>query len=380
MANTLTGLFPILYQALDVVSREMVGFIPAVNSDTGAERAALGETVTWPVSGAGSPASIAPAAYGPSPADTTVNAPSLTISKAYSDTFYYTGEEIKGIQNSGQYGALLNQRFAQSMRSLVNLIEIDLANQAFNAARAYGTAGTTPFGTAGDLTDVAQSRKILEDSGAPMMDLHMVLNTTSAANLRGKQNVLFRVNESGTDAMLRKGVLGELQGFNLHESAGLATFTKGTGTAYVTSGAVVAGQTVIPLITGSGTIKAGDVITIGADTAKYVVQVGIAAPGSITINKPGLLLGQTSGQAITVLNNYTPNLFFSRNALGLVTRAPALPPGGDVAQDHVIITDPVSGLSFDVGMYTQYRRIAFEVGIAWGTAALKSEHLGILLG
>ncbi len=48
--NTLTGLIPTIYTAhSDVVSREQVGFIPAVAKNAKADAAAKDQTVTAPV-------------------------------------------------------------------------------------------------------------------------------------------------------------------------------------------------------------------------------------------------------------------------------------------------------------------------------------------
>lgn len=41
MANTLNSLIPTLYESLDIVSRELVGFIPSVALDANAARAAV---------------------------------------------------------------------------------------------------------------------------------------------------------------------------------------------------------------------------------------------------------------------------------------------------------------------------------------------------
>ena len=66
--------------------------------------------------------------------------------------------------------------------------------------------------------------------------------------------------------------------------------------------------------------------------------------------------------------------------MSVATRAPALPQQGDSAVDRTIITDPVSGLSFEVSVYAQYRQVQYEIALAWGCAALKPEHLAIVLG
>ena len=70
--NTLTGLIPTLYAALNVVSREMVGLIPAVNRDSSAERAAVGQVVRSPIAAAGDLEDIVPGEQPKNSGGTTV--------------------------------------------------------------------------------------------------------------------------------------------------------------------------------------------------------------------------------------------------------------------------------------------------------------------
>lgn len=380
--NTLTGLIPDLFQALNIVSREQVGFITAVLKNAAAERAAKGEKIAWPVVPPGTAADIAAAATGPDPDAKTIEAPYATISKSRSVTFFLTGEEEKGLGNAGVDQVIIRDNFAEAIRTLVNEIEVDLAAEAYKgASRAYGTAGTAPFGTAEDFSDFANIVKIMNDNGAPKTDRHLVLNSAAALNLRSKHKELMNVAAAGGASMLREGVFIPIQGLALGESAGLVLHTKGGGSAYVADGAAAVNVHDIAVKTGSGTILAGDIVTFEDDAGnKYVVNTGIAAPGTFVIGKPGVLVDVDDGDDVTIGNNYTPNVAFHRDALFLAARAPAAPSRGDAAIDAIIIQDPETGLAFEVRMYAQRRRIAYEVGIAWGVKAVKSEHIVILLG
>ena len=383
MPNTLTDLIPDLYEALDTVSRELTGLIPAVTLDSGVERAAVGQEVRSFVTPASTAADITPAQQAPNTGDQTIANKSITISKARGVPVRWNGEEQRGLNSGAGYGSILQGQFSQAMRTLTNEIETDLAGLYLSSSRAYGTAGTTPFGTAGDFSDASNALKILKDNGAPLSDNQMVINTSAGASFLGKQA---QANVAGTDAIQRQGIIMPTTGMDIRESAQIITPASGTGSSATTNAAGYAiGATVITLASaGTGTILAGDVITLAGDGNKYVVASGdadVSGGGTITLAAPGLRVAiTTSATAITVVAASARNMVFNRSAIVLATRTPAVPSEGDDAVDATMITDPRSGLTFEVRLYKEYRQVHYEVSAAWGFSMVKPEHTALLLG
>jgi len=380
--NTLTNLIPFLYSAADVVSRELVGFIPAVTRDSRIDSVALNQTVNVPVVGEITPVSITPAATAPDTGGFAPGNVTVTISNQFAAPIAWNGDEEVAVSGTGLLDNVMTQRFAQGMRGIVNKIEADLAALHAEASRAHGTFNIQPFGTAGDLSDMAEVIKILEDNGAPQTDLRAVLSSTAIANIRGKQSALFKVNEAGTDQLLRRGIIGDIFGVGLGQSSQVKTgVAVGTGASYTTNTAGYAvGATAITLITGTGTILAGDIITIAGDTNKYVVKTALTA-GVVTLQEPGLKAAiPGSAKAVTVVGATDRNMVFSRSSMILATRSPYMPSGGDQADDVTTITDPVSGLGFQVASYSQYRQRHIEISAAWGVKMIAGRHAALLIG
>ncbi len=389
MANTLTSLIPDFYAALDVVSRELVGFIPSVARNASADQIAANQTLRIPVSPANAAGkNITPAMSLPAAADQTIANVSLTISKYRAFPFSWSGEEQKSVDAGPGYLTIQQGQIAQAIRAAVNEMEADIAAAAYKAAsRAYGTAATTPFGTAGDYSDAAQLRKILDDNGAPLSDRILVVNTAAGANIRAKQAQAYM---AGDASLLRQGVIFDINGFMIRESAQVPTVTAGTmASASTVSGALTVGQTSLSLknATGTGTVAAGDIITLANDTNKYVVAAASfaganpATGDTITLAAPGIRMAQGAAErVITVVATAARNIGFTRNAILLGTRLPIVPFSGDQASDRMTITDPVSGISLGLAYYPGYMMGEYEIQLAWGVSVIKPENVAILLG
>lgn len=387
-ANTLSALIPDIYAAMDVVSRELVGFIPSVGRAVSVERAAVGQTVQIPVSSVQAAVDIAPAMAVPEPPDNTLGTGQMALTKARAVPFGFTGEEQRALNSGGGPGYLTARGMivAEALRTLTNEVERDLAVEgAANASRAYGTSGTTPFAT-DDLSALAQIRRILNENGAPVTGRSMVLDTLAAANLITVKN-LSRVNEAGSQMTLRQGELLDVYGMSLKETGQGVSHVKGTGAGATTNAAGYAvGATVITLAAaGTGTIVADDVVTFAGDTNQYVIESGdadVSNGGTITLAAPGLKVAiPAAATNITVTNSYSAaGVAFSQDALWVAMRPPAIPEEGDLAVDRLLVTDPRSGVTFEFAIYLGYKKVRYEVSLVWGVKATKPRHIALLKG
>jgi hypothetical protein len=322
----------------------------------------------------------------PAEADQVIGSVAVTLSKTKAVKFSWDGEEERGLNTGPGISSIWRGQFAQALRVLVNEVEADLTALQSKFSRAYGTAATTPFGTASDFTDATQTLRILKDNGAPLSDNQLIINTAAGASFLGKQA---DANRMGTDTILRQGVFQTVSGMDIRESGQVVTQTAGAMASATTSNAALTvGQTVLPLAAaGTGVVAAGDIITLANDANKYVVtSVSFAGanPGAsdtITIAAPGIRIAQSAAtRAITVIATSARNMAFNRSAIVLATRLPERPSAGDMAIDVTTLVDPRSGLAFEVAIYPGYRKVVYEVSLAWGVQVIKPAHTALLLG
>ena len=130
MANTLTNLIPDAYRALNVVSREMVGFIPSVQLDPSAEQIAFNQNIRIPLAPVNSAGrDITPAMALPTAAYQTIANVNHTLSKNRAFPFSWTFEEMKSVNGGPGYLTIQQQQIAQALRAAVNEMEAVVANE-----------------------------------------------------------------------------------------------------------------------------------------------------------------------------------------------------------------------------------------------------------
>jgi hypothetical protein len=175
------------------------------------------------------------------------------------------------------------------------------------------------------------------------------------------------------------GVVTELEGFRIHQSGQVQTHTSGYRLGASSTGSYVAGATAITIDTaGSGTSYPADVVSFAGQADKYVIDTTTSAT-ILNMAAPGLVTS-LGAVVMTDHSSYVANMAFNEDAIVLISALPNLPEGGDQAVSRMTVQDPVSGLLFEVSEYKGYRKVIYVVAAAWGTKAVKTEGIALLLG
>ncbi len=380
MANTFSALVPILYGDEQIVARELTAAVSAVDTKFDSQAAGLNQTIRVPIAPTLATTTYTPAMTTSAGADMVESYADVVLNNNYQSTFNLTGEQMAFLQTGGGgalFSSWLKQAFQQAIRSVVNTIEADLCTAIYKgASRATGTAGTTPFGS--NLTDAANQRKVLDDNGAPSADRTLVISTACGANLRGLTQ-LTNVNQGGTSDVLRNGKLINLFGIDIAESAQTVTTTPGNGTSYVIDGTgnTAVGSTVLKLKTGSGTIVAGDVISIQSDSNKYVVTSALSG-GLVTIGAPGLKVATADSKTVTVGSAYSANFALHKNSVVAVIRPPFIPQNPGIRTYPIM--DPKTGLTLLVAEVIGDGMITYRVHAVTGYKVVQGANISVLMG
>lgn len=384
MSNDLSSLRPVLFSAAQEVAQEPVAILNSINTSFDNKGVALGDSVKVPVAPAASVASWTASMTPTTGTDKVASEVSVQIQDFVSTSWHLTGEQQRSLQNGGSDQEWIRQLIAQGMRGIRNTMESAAASVIYkNASRAFGTAGTTPFGTNIDV--IAEIRKGMKDNGAPMSDMSLVIDTSAGLNAR-KLSIIQQADQAGSDAERRSGEFLRQFGFAIKESAGIQAHTKGTGANYdiIAAGEAI-GQTVLSLEGGnSGTILPGDIVTFAggaADTNKYMVTSGGtatgAAAGTITIGNPGLRIAKVDADEMTIGNSYTANLAFERAAVVGVVRPPVYTPNGNTS---IMNISDQFGMTYMLVQTIGHGMVTWELIAGYGFKVVQSEYVFVLMG
>lgn len=377
--NIISNLIPTLYRSLNTVAREMVGATSAVTRDSNAQAIAVGQKIDFPVSASLKTRDASPSDTIPQSEEVDITNRTLEITKSKAADITIVGNNEVALGNL--HSAILENQITEAMRSLTNEVEADICNVAvaegLNAGNSTGTSGTTPF--ADDIKALNKALMQLKKKGAPMTELQLVLNPEASENLRNLKN-LQSVSDSGNDDLLRRGVFGRIGGFDIRESAGFGSHTKGTGSGYLVNGGARQGDTMVAVDTGSGTFVKGDLIKFGESSNSYVIAEDVAT-GATAIRLVSPLQEDVADNAeVTIGENYLASVAFPRSAIWLATRTVPNSTLGDASIESRTITDPVTGLSFGLSVYPGYKQSRLEINLAWGVGVIKPNFVVPVLG
>lgn len=376
--STITELAPVLFSAAHQVAAEPFGAIDAINTSFDNKGVAKGDKIKIPYVPAAGNTQFTAANVTSAGSGITAQATEVVITKSQKNSMVLTGEQIRSLENGGNWQEWASQWSQAAMRALRNEAEQDACTAIkVGASRAYGSADVTPFATS--LNDLNRVRQILRVNGAPMQDLQLVVDTNAELNMLNL-GIVQQAYAAGSDQERRSGTLRPQLGFNIRSSAGIQRHTTAAAASYALSKATTVGATGLETKTGTAATSLGDIFHLASDTGNLYVVNGLDKTTStslITIGRPGARAVYDADSAVTFKGAYNPNFAFERNAVVGVMRPPIMPANPAIKQ--TLVSDKF-GMTYLFCEIAQYGQITWELHLAWGFKVIQPEFVATLIG
>jgi len=153
------------------------------------------------------------------------------------------------------------------------------------------------------------------------------------------------------------------------------SWTDGTSDSlYQCAGANAIGSTSVLLDTeGTGTMKAGDIITFAGHTGNYLVTTGTTAHSQTVIFYPGLRAAVSANEVISLTATTCTTLGIATHELALaVAFRPEMPSSANsVFMESV--TDPTTGVSLTYEILREYKQDRHILSVLYGVGQCLSE-------
>jgi hypothetical protein len=323
-----------------------------VTRDYQGAAAQKGAVINIPLSTAQTVTDVSPSVAYVTGQDSTPTKVQVTLDFWKKSSFFMTDKDVQEAMD----GHVIRQA-EEAVKALSNAVDSFILAKHTALYGLVGTPGTTAFN--GSLLQAKQARVLLNKQLAPDDGSRVAVLDPDAEGALGVVPEVLKANERGDNQGIIKGVVGEKLGFKWYMDQNVA----GDTTLKITN------------TTASGTIKVGDIFTIGGATQQYVVTVtatfSATVPMAITFT-PALASDVSAAIALTVIGTaYVANLAFHPNAFAWASR-----PLGDIpglGNEISSMTDPISGITLRVEAQRQNKQTMIEFDILGGAACIRRQ-------
>lgn len=369
MANTITDVVPKLVGLMLPKLRANSIMPRLVNRDFDTLAAQPGSSIDVPIPPTITTSAVTAANTPPPTADITLSSVNVPLSNWNEAPFYMTDKDLLEVQQDKLPGVV-----ESALASIVAKIDTDIL---VAADQGCGLADDQGAGVFANIGDALKAGELMNQNKVARTARSCIFDPTAESALLSLEQ--FTSSDYQTSFPMETGMVGPEPklGMQWWMDQNVATHTCGTSSAKAVNlgEGYPIGTKVLAVDGGSGTMLAGDVVTIGNFNYGVASLVGT----TLTLNQ-GLLEAVVDNAPITLIDassTHTANIAMARDALVFCSR-PFQASNSAIASQT--ISDPISGLSLRLEVTREHKRDRWSIDALYGTKVVRPEGVIKIIG